>query len=288
MLTSLTGTFSLPFQADDPHWSFEDTQGWNSLALAKMYFHNSETQRQWAWELLGKYRFNGDERILDFGCGDGKVTSELSRLVSEGSVVGVDISSDMLHIAKMRFPPFAYSNLSFSQTVPKSIFDVITSFSVFQFIADPVDNLKTLKTSLIPNGKLLLSIPTNFSDPTLFQAGNETFAKWGLESPWSKKESPPVYSTRTLEGCNQILTEAGYRILTLEMLKTENCFYDTQELLMWLSGTGTANWNVPFSKSIPFFTDFIKSLFRLKPSIVDPEGRILLSLPRIHIIAEAI
>lgn len=283
----LLTTFALSLHAEDPQWSFDDTQGWNSLTLAKIYFHHSETQRQWAWELLGKHRLNGDERILDFGCGDGKVTSELSRLVPNGSAFGMDISSDMLHIAHMRFPPFAYSNLSFGQVIPKSLFDVICSFSVFQFIADPVATLKTLKTHLKPEGRLLLVIPTN-TDPTLFQAASETFSKWGFEPPWSKKEGVPAFTMRTLEGCSQVLKEAGYRILHLEMIETENPFYDTQELIMWLSGTGTANWNVPVGDSVPFFTDFTKRLCELKPSMVDPEGRILLSLPRIHIIAEGI
>lgn len=59
--------------------TFENTdQGWNCDELAKMYFHNSEIQRQWAWESLSKVSFSGSEKILDFGCGDGKISAEMA------------------------------------------------------------------------------------------------------------------------------------------------------------------------------------------------------------------
>ena len=94
--------------ANVPNWSFDNANsGWNSSSLAEMYFHYSETQRQWAWELLGKHRFKGNEKILDFGCGDGKITAELSHLVVDGNVLGVDLSSEMLRLAQIKFPQFA-------------------------------------------------------------------------------------------------------------------------------------------------------------------------------------
>src|SRR5579871_2434148 len=107
--------FSL--HASVPDWAFDDVhKGWSSDALAKTYFHYSEMQRQWAWEILGKLPLNGSETILDFGCGDGKITAQISRLIPRGKILGVDLAPEMLHIAHIKFPPCAYPNLTFKRS----------------------------------------------------------------------------------------------------------------------------------------------------------------------------
>ena len=37
------------------------------------YHHNSSVQLSWARELITKLDLKGNERILDIGCGDGKI-----------------------------------------------------------------------------------------------------------------------------------------------------------------------------------------------------------------------
>ncbi len=57
------------------------------------YARNSEAQLGWARELLDKLSLGGDEALLDIGCGDGKVSADLSRRLSSGSVLGIDSSA---------------------------------------------------------------------------------------------------------------------------------------------------------------------------------------------------
>lgn len=91
-------------------------KGWNSPELVKLYFHNLETQRQWAWEILSKISWTGNEKVLDFASRDGKITAEISRLVRQRSVLGVDLSQPMVHFAKINFPSYAFQNLEFVQS----------------------------------------------------------------------------------------------------------------------------------------------------------------------------
>ena len=56
--------------------------------------------------------FNGDELVLDVGCGDGKITVELANLVPRGRVLGTDFSADMISHAKLTHN---VSNLEFQQ-----------------------------------------------------------------------------------------------------------------------------------------------------------------------------
>ncbi len=62
---------------------------------------------------FSKLRLQGNEALLDTGCGDGKITAELAQALPEGKAVGVDNSQEMIHLAQTTFPKSAYLNLSF-------------------------------------------------------------------------------------------------------------------------------------------------------------------------------
>ena len=55
----------------------------------------------------------GDEKILDIGCGDGKITAKVARLVPRGSTVGLDNSREMISFAGANLPPVSWPNLKF-------------------------------------------------------------------------------------------------------------------------------------------------------------------------------
>ena len=48
------------------------------------YSQNSDFQYSRALKLISSHNFNGDEYILDVGCGDGKISVELTKLVPNG------------------------------------------------------------------------------------------------------------------------------------------------------------------------------------------------------------
>ena len=64
--------------------------------------------------LIAQLKLKGDERILDIGCGDGKITAEISSLVPNGSVLGIDSEPDMIKFALSKFSTSNFSNLEFS------------------------------------------------------------------------------------------------------------------------------------------------------------------------------
>ena len=78
-------------------------QNWNARDYAK----HSKGQEVWARELISKLELEGNENILDLGCGDGKVTAILAQVTS-GSVVGVDKSEAMVQLAQK-----SYENITF-------------------------------------------------------------------------------------------------------------------------------------------------------------------------------
>ena len=76
---------------------------WNAAEYARL----SALQAAMAEEVLGLLRehLRGDERVLDVGCGNGKVTRKIAALVPRGSVVGVDASAKMIELARKERDP---------------------------------------------------------------------------------------------------------------------------------------------------------------------------------------
>src|SRR5436305_13001730 len=79
---------------------------------AGSYSRQSSLQLAMAEEQLRHIALNGDERVLDVGCGDGKITAAIAERVPAGSVLGVDPSRDMISFASSQFAA-ARANLQF-------------------------------------------------------------------------------------------------------------------------------------------------------------------------------
>src|SRR5262245_11510056 len=87
------------------------TYEWN----AQDYATNSRGQEVWARELLPLLELTPEDRVLDLGCGDGRITADIARAVPRGRVVGLDLSDDMVRHARTTFSGREWSHLSFVQ-----------------------------------------------------------------------------------------------------------------------------------------------------------------------------
>jgi trans-aconitate methyltransferase len=126
------------------------------------YEKNSSQQQLWARDLLAKFEFNGDETVLDIGSGDGKVTAEIASHVPRGTVLGVDLSPDMVrtarerHVARhpnLRFAVGDASRLTFDED-----FDVVFSNATLHWVLDHRPVLAGISRSLHHGGRVLLEM----------------------------------------------------------------------------------------------------------------------------------
>src|SRR6201995_1517779 len=116
---------------------------WN----AAEYAHLSGLQAAMAEQVLSLLRggLRGDERVLDVGCGNGRVTREIAGLVPQGSVVGVDASAKMVEFARAASAEATggavAANLSFERMDARRLtfreeFDLVVSFNALHWIAE--------------------------------------------------------------------------------------------------------------------------------------------------------
>jgi len=113
----------------------------------------SQLQEAMASEVLALIDLVGTERVLDVGCGDGKITAQIAGRVPRGSVIGIDPSSDMIAFASTRFPPSTQSNLLFEVADARRLsyrneFDFVVSFNALHWIPDQDAALQSIRATM--------------------------------------------------------------------------------------------------------------------------------------------
>jgi trans-aconitate 2-methyltransferase len=107
-------------------------------------------------EVLDRLELDGDERVLDAGCGTGRVTAALVERLPRGHVVAVDGSPSMVEQARARLGPgvevFVADLLELELDEPV---DAILSTATFHWIPDHDRLFERLSAALRPGGRIV-------------------------------------------------------------------------------------------------------------------------------------
>jgi trans-aconitate 2-methyltransferase len=146
------------------------------------YSTNSEIQFAITMAVLAGYRFNGDESVLDVGCGDGRVSRQLALRVPKGRVVGVDSSASMIRFAQAN--QASHPNLSFALKDAGKLdytneFDAVVSTFCLQWVPDKAAAFRGIHDSLRRGGTAILIMP--FRNPEIANLRRQMTgeARWG-------------------------------------------------------------------------------------------------------------
>jgi trans-aconitate 2-methyltransferase len=128
---------------------------------ASEYNRQSSLQAALAEEQLGRLTLEGAERVLDVGCGDGKITAEIAARVPHGSVLGVDPSQNMIGFATSHFGPASRPNLRFEVADVRRLtyreeFDQVVSFNALHWVPEQGAALRSIRSALVDGGQALL------------------------------------------------------------------------------------------------------------------------------------
>jgi trans-aconitate methyltransferase len=222
-----------------------NTYNWN----AKDYERNSQAQQEWARELIATPSLKGMEDVLDLGCGDGKVTAEIARSVGDGSVVGIDNSSQMIDLAKEKYPQDSYSNLSFQAMDAGDLsfegcFDVVFSNAVLHWVKDHKPVVDGLYKSLRAGGKILLRMGGQGDAEGIISAINDVKASNQWAQYFTEFEFP--YNFVGIDETQVLLKESGFSINRVELIPKDMTHDGKSGLEGWIRTT----W-LPYTERIP-------------------------------------
>jgi 2-polyprenyl-3-methyl-5-hydroxy-6-metoxy-1,4-benzoquinol methylase len=111
----------------------------------------------------------GARSLLDVGCGTGTITL----CQKPPKVVGIDISPEMIEIAKSRNTKPAQYQFFVSDAVSfptDEKFELIISFDVIEHLPNPAEVVLALKNLLAENGRIVISMANPLWEPILMVA----------------------------------------------------------------------------------------------------------------------
>ncbi len=106
-------------------------------------------------EVLGRLHLEGDETVLDAGCGSGRVTQALIERLPDGHVIAVDASQSMVDAARERLPQADVRVADLLELRLDEPVDAILSTATFHWIADHERLFTRLHAALRPGGRLV-------------------------------------------------------------------------------------------------------------------------------------
>ncbi|MCM3921989.1 methyltransferase domain-containing protein [Frankia sp. AiPs1] len=166
-----------------------------------------------------------DERatVLDVGCGGGRTTLDAARCAAAGSVLGVDLSSAMLGLARRRAEREHVTNATFEQAdaqihpFPTGIFDVVVSRHGVMFFGDPVAAFTNLARALRPGGRIVLLTWQPFERNEWLQAFFTSLAA-GRDIPVPPSDAPSPFALDDPTRIRSLLNAAGFCDVQMEGL----------------------------------------------------------------------
>lgn len=167
---------------------------------AARYDRVSDPQVEWGRRVITRLAPQPHERILDVGCGTGRLTGELAARVPRGSVVGLDRSAAMLAVAQpaladagrargsggVRFVRGDGAALPFA-----SAFDAVFSAATLHWIGDHDSVFRSVFHALRPGGRFVAQCGGGRNLERLYTRaarlmGDREFAPFfgGWRDPW--------------------------------------------------------------------------------------------------------
>jgi trans-aconitate 2-methyltransferase len=127
---------------------------------ARTYDRVAGPQTRWGTGVLERLPLVGDERVLDAGCGTGRVTEQLAARLGRGRVVALDASPAMIEAARERLAPFGdrieYVVADLGGPLPLAEpVDAVLSTATFHWVPDHDALFANLAAVIRPGGRLV-------------------------------------------------------------------------------------------------------------------------------------
>jgi trans-aconitate methyltransferase len=207
---------------------------------ARDYNRQSTLQQVMADEALATLKLRGDERVLDLGCGDGKITAAIAKQVPQGSVLGVDPSRDMVQFSQREFGAPKIANLTFDVADARHLtydqeFDLLVSFNALHWVPEQAEALAGIHRALKPQGRAMLRFVSQGTRESLEDVIEEVRKQPRWAPSFEGYRQP--YAHFTPDAYRQMSEAAGLRVLQLDVMDKAWDFQSREGFTAWARAT---------------------------------------------------
>jgi ubiquinone/menaquinone biosynthesis C-methylase UbiE len=165
--------------------------------------------------LLDAAAISAGDRVLDIGCGTGQTTRDAASRAATGSALGIDLSAEMISLARRLALEAGIGNARFEQADAQvypfeaASFDLAISRTGAMFFGDPEAAFRNIARALRPDGRLTL---ITWQGPAVNKWFTEltTALAAGRELPVPVAGAPGPFSLAEPDSVRQLLTATGF------------------------------------------------------------------------------
>ncbi len=218
------------------------------------YREASSHQKEWGKSLISKLSLQGNECVLDLGCGDGNVTKQLSLLVPNGTVLGIDASLGMIRTAKkIRRANLTFLQMDINNLHYSNAFDLIFSNAALHWVKDHNRLLHNSLAALKTGGIIAWDFGGNGNCSNFLEVIGEKMTENTYRGFFRDFEMPWFMPSK--QQYEELISTIGYSDFTITEVNRDRYFSTSDEMIRWIDQPCI----VPFLTCIP---DIFKSAFR--------------------------
>lgn len=175
---------------------------------AATYDRIADPQTRWGGAVVEELQLEGDEVVLDAGCGSGRVTELLAGRLPQGRIIGLDASPAMLEQARRRLERFGHRVELVAADLLRPLplaapVDLVLSTATFHWVPDHDALFRHLAVALRPSGRLVAQCGGAGNLATVVAA----LAEIGADSFRTKVFATPGETTARLEAAGFVEVE---------------------------------------------------------------------------------
>lgn len=250
---------------------------WN----AEEYERHSSNQAEWARELIAKMGLEGNEAVLDIGCGDGKITAAIAALLPRGHIIGIDSSAEMIRLARQRHSGsrIAFEHRDVRALADRERFDVVFSNAALHWVKDHLPVLRRVRRSLKTGGRLVFQMGGRGNAREVVAVLEDlSRGKW---APFFRNFSFP-YGFYGVEEYRRWLKTAGLQPRRVELIAKDMRHRGPGGLAGWLRTTWLPYLErVPAEREEDFIEDILQEYLKRLPP--DPCGIAHVAMMRLEV-----
>ncbi len=239
------------------------------------YLKYSKVQMSVAAEVIEQIHLRGDEKILDVGCGDGKITALLHEMAQEA--VGIDLCTNMIAFASELFPHLTFEQHNAEEMAFENRFDVITCLSALHWMRNPVKALVQMKKALKRGGRAyILTYPKEsiYWQPSLRTLADPRF------SPYQASAAPIHSAAHYLEMAKM----AGFEIPFHELKEHFASHQDIEEAKAYIRGWLPSFIPLPDQLMDPFIQTTVQ--YQLSQAVDQGDGQLHLPYTKLVMVLQ--
>ena len=182
--------------------------------------YDTATRRHRA-RLLAAAHIAPESRVLDVGCGTGRLAREAAALAPAGTVSGIDLSARMIDRARTEATSDGITNVAFEQgdaqvhPFDEASFDRALSGFGTMFFSDPVAAFTNIARAIHPGGQLAMLTWQNMASNEWVSELRTALAA-GRALPEPPAGAPGPFSLSDPDHLNAVLRSAGFTAVHIE------------------------------------------------------------------------